>query len=179
MQYLNSVSDHYPVYVEVSFGTSGGTAPQSKTYSIMVHNLSAEEVRNHKYSTWLYPILLLCAGGSSRLKLLSFDHNHTGKCKNLDSGLDWTHGLDPGLDRELIWTGFWTDIQFDDDHFQVNHMLYLLVSSPDSTLCEGKGLVTVERFLGSCKLSIFKPIRLQFMVILCFRTQQLYTSTAN
>ena len=28
-----------------------------------------------------------------------------------------------------------------------------LVSSPDPTLCEGKGLVTVERFLGFCKLS--------------------------
>ena len=28
-----------------------------------------------------------------------------------------------------------------------------LVSSPDPTLCEGKGLVTVERFLGFYKLS--------------------------
>ena len=33
MQYFRSVSDHYPVYVEVNFGTSGGTAPQSKIYN--------------------------------------------------------------------------------------------------------------------------------------------------
>ena len=33
MQYYHSVSDHYPVYVEVNFGTSGGTAPQSKGYT--------------------------------------------------------------------------------------------------------------------------------------------------
>ena len=29
----------------------------------------------------------------------------------------------------------------------------MLVSSPDPTLCKGKGLVRVERFLGFCKLS--------------------------
>ena len=34
IQYFRSVSDHYPVYVEVNFGTSGGTAPQSKGYNI-------------------------------------------------------------------------------------------------------------------------------------------------
>ena len=33
--------------------------------------------------------------------------------------------------------------------------LQFVVPSPDPTLCEGKGLMTFERFLGSCKLSIF------------------------
>ena len=33
MQYYRSVSDHYPVYVEVNFGTSGGTDPQGKGYN--------------------------------------------------------------------------------------------------------------------------------------------------
>ena len=39
-----------------------------------------------------------------------------------------------------------------------------LVLYPDLTLCEGKGLVTFEHFLGSCKLNILilrKPIRSQ------------------
>ena len=35
----------------------------------------------------------------------------------------------------------------------LNFARCLVVSSPDPTLCEGKGLVTVERFLGFCKLS--------------------------
>ena len=46
------------------------------------------------------------------------------------------------------------------ESFHVQITLYLIkcapprvVSSPDPTLCEGKGLVTFERFLGSCKLS--------------------------
>ena len=30
MQYYKSVSDHYPVYVEVSFGNNGGTLPSSE-----------------------------------------------------------------------------------------------------------------------------------------------------
>lgn len=32
---------------------------------------------------------------------------------------------------------------------------YAVVSFPDSALKEGKGLVTLERFIGSCKLSSF------------------------
>ena len=40
-------------------------------------------------------------------------------------------------------------------HDLTDSILVRLVSSPDPTLCEGKGLVIFERFLGSCKLSIF------------------------
>ena len=36
----------------------------------------------------------------------------------------------------------------------VDHPGLVPSSSPDPTLCEGKGLVTVEHFVGSCKLSI-------------------------
>ena len=33
MQYYRSVSDHYPVYVEVNIGNSDGTAPSSKYHN--------------------------------------------------------------------------------------------------------------------------------------------------
>ena len=34
------------------------------------------------------------------------------------------------------------------------HGIHTLVSSPDPTLCEGKGLVTLERFLGCADTAV-------------------------
>ena len=38
-------------------------------------------------------------------------------------------------------------------HVYTSHVSAPTSSYPDPALCEGKGLVTIERFLGSCRIS--------------------------
>ena len=83
-------------------------------------------------------------------------------------------------------------------HITILNTRNQLITSLDSTLCKGQGLVTAKHFLGSCKLRrlIFflgKPIRLQLYdfhvilhlvvkhcctrsAVLCFTDQSEYSS---